>query len=37
VRTGTDAIEGSEEPNPALRERVVAAARVLAGQSKAIS
>ena len=31
--TGTDAIEGSEEPNPALRERVVAAARVLAGQS----
>jgi hypothetical protein len=31
--TGTDAIEGSEEPKPALRERVIAAARVLAGQS----
>jgi len=31
--TGTDAIEGSEEPNPRYGERVVAAARVLAGQS----
>jgi len=31
--TGTDAVESSEEPKPALRQRVVAAARVLAGQS----
>ena len=31
--TGTDAVEMSEEPKPALRQRVVAAARVLAGQS----
>jgi hypothetical protein len=31
--TGTDAVETSEEPKPALRERVVAAARVLAGHS----
>lgn len=31
--TGTDALETADEPKPALRERVVAAARVLAGQS----
>ncbi len=31
--TGTDAVESADEPKPALRERVVAAARVLAGQS----
>jgi len=31
--TGTDAVDSAEEPKPALRERVVAAARVLAGQS----
>jgi hypothetical protein len=31
--TGTDAIESAEEPKPPLRKRVVAAARVLAGQS----
>jgi len=31
--TGTDAVESAEEPKPPLRERVVAAARVLAGQS----
>lgn len=31
--TETDAMEGSEESKPPLRERVVAAARVLAGQS----
>ena len=31
--TGTDAVEIAEEPKPPLRERVVAAARVLAGQS----
>ena len=31
--TGTDAVESAGEPKPALRERVVAAARVLAGQS----
>jgi hypothetical protein len=31
--TETDAIESSDEPKPPLRERVVAAARVLAGQS----
>jgi hypothetical protein len=31
--TGTDAVESAEEPKPALRARVVAAARVLAGQS----
>jgi hypothetical protein len=31
--TGTDAVEAADEPKPALRERVVAAARVLVGQS----
>ncbi len=31
--TGTDAVESADEPKPALRERVVAAARVLAGRS----
>src|SRR5207237_1204311 len=31
--TGTDALETADEPKPALRDRVVAAARVLAGQS----
>src|SRR2546423_1248270 len=31
--TGTDAVETEDEPKPALRERVVAAARVLAGLS----
>jgi len=31
--TGTDAIESADEPRPALRERVAAAARVLAGRS----
>ena len=31
--TGTDAVESAEEPKPPLRERVVAAARVLAGQA----
>jgi hypothetical protein len=31
--TETDAMESREEPKPPLRERVVAAARVLAGQS----
>jgi hypothetical protein len=31
--TGTDAVKSDDEPKPALRERVVAAARVLAGQS----
>jgi len=31
--TGTDALETATEPKPALRERVAAAARVLAGQS----
>jgi hypothetical protein len=31
--TGTDALKSADEPKPALRERVVAAARVLAGQS----
>jgi hypothetical protein len=31
--TGTDAVASAEAPRPALRERVVAAARVLAGQS----
>jgi len=31
--TETDAIETAEEPKPALRERVAAAVRVLAGQS----
>ena len=31
--TGTDAVETADEPKPPLRERVVAAARVLAGQS----
>jgi hypothetical protein len=31
--TGTDAVESAELPKPALRERVVAAARLLAGQS----
>jgi len=31
--TSTDAVESAEEPKPALRERVVAAARVLAGHS----
>lgn len=31
--TGTDAVESSEATKPALRERVAAAARVLAGQS----
>jgi hypothetical protein len=31
--TGTDAVESAAEPKPALRDRVVAAARVLAGQS----
>ena len=30
--TGTDAVETAEEPRPALRERVAAAVRVLAGQ-----
>ena len=31
--TGTDAVETAAEPTPPLRERVVAAVRVLAGQS----
>jgi hypothetical protein len=31
--TGTDAVESADEPTPPLRERVVAAARVLAGRS----
>jgi hypothetical protein len=31
--TGTDAVKSDDEPKPALRDRVVAAARVLAGQS----
>ena len=31
--TGTDALETADEPKPALRDRVVAAARVLAGPS----
>jgi hypothetical protein len=31
--TETDALESAEEPKPALRERVAAAVRVLAGQS----
>ncbi|HYV21190.1 MAG TPA: hypothetical protein VEN31_00895 [Candidatus Bathyarchaeia archaeon] len=31
--TGTDALETADEPKPALRDRVVAAARVLVGQS----
>ena len=31
--TGTDALETADEPKPALRERVAAAVRVLAGQS----
>lgn len=31
--TGTDAIESADEPRPALRERVAAAARLLAGRS----
>jgi hypothetical protein len=31
--TETDAVDSKDEPKPALRERVVAAARVLAGQS----
>ena len=31
--TGTDAVETAAEPSPPLRERVVAAVRVLAGQS----
>ena len=31
--TGTDAVETEDDPKPALRERVVAAARVLAGLS----
>jgi hypothetical protein len=31
--TGTDAVESADEPKPPLRDRVVAAARVLAGQS----
>jgi len=31
--TGTDAVESTDEGTPPLRERVAAAARVLAGQS----
>jgi hypothetical protein len=31
--TGTDALESADEPTPPLRERVIAAARVLAGRS----
>jgi hypothetical protein len=31
--TGTDALDTAHEPKPALRERVAAAARVLAGRS----
>src|SRR2546425_13286768 len=31
--TGTDALETATEPKPALRERVAAVVRVLAGQS----